>query len=135
MSVPRDIESRSNVRYLQAHIPATEAEKTGFAFTNFSTQTYAALAVRDHADADGAFARTPLLAPGATHRMRFLDAVGTSCPDAIDLRLLLYRRIRQDLPIGLDEPVRISHASPESRWYAVQTNNNAMSRNNEKAMK
>lgn len=76
--------------------------ETSFAFTNFSTRYYAVLDIRDH-DAGGAFYETPLLPPGATHRIRFLDSLATSCPEALDLRVRLYRRINEDLPIGLDE--------------------------------
>lgn len=77
--------------------------ETSFAFTNFSMHDYAALGIRDHADPEGPFVLTPLLPPGATHRQPFLDALNASCPDALDLRVLIYRRVRHDLPIGLDE--------------------------------
>ncbi|MCH8253513.1 MAG: hypothetical protein IID36_13785, partial [Planctomycetes bacterium] len=78
--------------------------ESGFAFTNFSTTLYAALQIRPHDDADaGDFAATPLLPPGVTHRVRFLDSIGVACPDSLDLRVLLYRRVNDDVPIGLDE--------------------------------
>ncbi len=77
--------------------------ETSLAFTNFSTQYYAAFGVRESGDNPDAFAMTPLLAPGATFRQRFLDMIGTGCPADLDLKLLLYRRINDDVPIGLDE--------------------------------
>jgi hypothetical protein len=79
------------------------AIETSFAFTNFSTRHYAVLEIRDHADAGGAYYETPLLAPGATHRVRFLDSVSSSCPGSLDLRVRLYRRINAGAPIGLDD--------------------------------
>ncbi|MCH7813207.1 MAG: hypothetical protein IID40_04210 [Planctomycetes bacterium] len=53
---------------------------------------------------------TPLLPPGATYRQRFFDAVGESCPEAVDLRVWLYRRINGDLPIGLDPDEEVEPA-------------------------
>jgi hypothetical protein len=76
--------------------------ETSFAFTNFSIEQYAVLGVRDHANAGGGFYLTPLLPPGATPRIRFLDSLGASCPDALDLRIWTFRRVNGDLPIGLD---------------------------------
>jgi len=77
--------------------------ETSFAFTNFSTQHYAVLEIRDHDSTDASYYETPLLAPGATHRVRFLDSVNVSCPQALDLRVRLYERVQSDMPIGLDE--------------------------------
>ena len=77
--------------------------ETSFAFTNFSRTLYAALRIRPHDDADTTgFAATPLLAPGATFRQRFIDRFDGGCPDALDLEVLLYERINNDVPIGLD---------------------------------
>ncbi len=77
--------------------------ETGFAFTNFSKDRYATLRIREHTSAGlETFFHTPLLAPGATQRTRFLDALGVACPEAIDVRVLLYERVRSDVPIGLD---------------------------------
>jgi hypothetical protein len=79
--------------------------ETSFAFTNFSTRFYAALRIRPHA-ADGEpdeFEATPLLPPGATHRMRFFPALIEGCPGSIDVQVFLYQRANEDVPIGLDE--------------------------------
>ena len=50
--------------------------ETSFAFTNFSIEQYAVLGIRDHANTGGDYYITPLLPPGATHRIRFLDSLG-----------------------------------------------------------
>jgi len=77
--------------------------ETRFAFTNFSRQFYATLALRSaDVNDDAAYVQVPLLAPGVTFRGNLLDFTGTGCPDAIDFRLLLYARVNDDLPIGLD---------------------------------
>jgi len=78
--------------------------ETKLAVTNFSKQFCAAMAVRAHdpQNAGAPFVTLPLLAPGATHRTRFLDVFGVGCPDSLDLQIFLYRRINDDLPIGLD---------------------------------
>ena len=78
--------------------------ETEIAFVNFHASQYAALGFRTHSD-DGqtSFAMTALIPPGGVHRARFLDAVGTGCPDSLDLKVFLYQRINEDLPIGLDE--------------------------------
>ncbi|MFQ5492315.1 MAG: hypothetical protein ACE5GE_16515 [Phycisphaerae bacterium] len=75
--------------------------ETSVALTNFSTRFYAVFALRE--TGTETFMTTPLLPPGATYRRRFLDAIGTGCPASLDLQLLLYRRINEDLPIGLDD--------------------------------
>ncbi len=79
--------------------------ETSLAFTNFSKSHYAMLGLRTHTTADNPdpYYFTPLLAPGATYRARFLDILAGGCPDAIDLRLFLYKRVHHELPIGLDE--------------------------------
>jgi len=88
--------------------------ETGFAFTNLSTDRYASLRIRAHASLESApFFETALLAPGATQRERFLDAMGVACPASVDIRLLLYRRIRADVPIGLD-PGEAVEADPDA---------------------
>jgi len=84
--------------------------ETSFAFTNFSTQQYAVLEIREHTGSGGAFHETPLLPPGATHRVRFLDSLQTPCPGALDLRVRLYRRMDADVPIGLDEDEAVESA-------------------------
>jgi hypothetical protein len=77
--------------------------ETSFGFTNFSTRFYAALRIRVHGD-DGAAAyfATPLLPPGATERVRFLDSIGQECPPSLDFQVFLYARVNADVPIGLD---------------------------------
>ncbi len=77
------------------------AIETSFAFTNFSMAQYAQLSIRR--TGDDAFVTTPLLPPGATHRERFLDALGVGCPGQIDLRVALFERINDEVPIGLDD--------------------------------
>ncbi len=74
-----------------------------FAFTNFSLEFYATLGIREHSDDPGEYARVPLLPPGATFRGTFLDFVGTGCPGSLDLQLLMYARVANDVPIGADE--------------------------------
>ncbi len=83
--------------------------ETSFAFTNFSKSYYAMLGLRAHTTRENAapYYLTPLLAPGATYRERFLDALGGGCPDAIDFRVFLYKRVNADLPIGLDEGEKV----------------------------
>jgi len=77
---------------------------TRFAFTNLSTQYYAAFAMRAHGDdTEAGFTLTPLLAPGATYRGEFSEFIDTLCPDSLDFRIFLYRRMNSDVPIGLDE--------------------------------
>lgn len=76
--------------------------ETRFAFTNFSKRFYATLSIREHRDSPGEYVQVPLLAPGATFRGSFLEALGTGCPGSVDLRLVMYRRVNDDVPIGLD---------------------------------
>ncbi|MBN1492337.1 MAG: hypothetical protein JXA69_20660 [Phycisphaerae bacterium] len=76
---------------------------------NFSTRYYAALALRDHTvtDEPGDFILTDLLPPGAMFRADFGDFTASTCPTSLDVRVFLYRRVKdgQDppVPIGLDE--------------------------------
>ncbi len=78
--------------------------ETSFSFINFSTTMYAQLELRssDGSPDDGDFFKTPLLAPGVTYRRRFLETLAEACPKRLDLRVLLYARINEDVPIGLD---------------------------------
>jgi hypothetical protein len=79
--------------------------ETGFGFTNLSRTQYAALGIRQHAASGAeqtAFHLTALLPPGATTRVRFLEALGEACPDALDFRIFIYLRTNRDVPIGLD---------------------------------
>ena len=77
---------------------------TDLSFTNLSRNDYAALAIRESSglDSTAAYVQTPLLPPGAVFRQSFFDLIGAACPDALDVRLLIYKRINNDLPIGLD---------------------------------
>ncbi|HNO78530.1 MAG TPA: hypothetical protein PKN33_10765 [Phycisphaerae bacterium] len=78
--------------------------ETSFAFTNFSKTTYAALRIRAHDETNETpYFRTELLPPGATHRQRFVDALGEGCPNTLDLQVLIYERVNGDIPIGLDD--------------------------------
>lgn len=81
--------------------------ETSFAFTNFSRTQYAQLAIRR--SGEDAFVMTPLLAPGVTHRQRFLDALGVTCPASVDLQLMLYDRLNGDVPIGEDDGESVSN--------------------------
>jgi len=78
--------------------------ETSFAFTNFSQKYYAALRIRAHSSTTdpAIWYQTPLLPPGTTYRVRFLDSLGTGCADSLDFQLFLYKRIHDDLPIGID---------------------------------
>jgi hypothetical protein len=75
---------------------------------NLSTRFYAAFEIRAH-EADGSqpFVSTRLLAPGAIFRVDSNELIGEQCPDKLDVRVLLYRRVLdgQDppVPIGMDE--------------------------------
>ncbi len=82
--------------------------ETRFAFTNFSLDFYATLSMRANGDEAGVYEQTPLLAPGATFRGEFFEFTGNGCPDAIDVRVFLYARVNDDLPVGLDEGEDVS---------------------------
>jgi len=88
-----------------ACIPGTTPPvATRLAFTNLSLTYYAALALRPHTDGgDAAWVSSPLLAPGATWRADFADLLDTACPGSLDLRIYLYRRVNEAVPIGMDE--------------------------------
>lgn len=84
---------------------------TRFAFTNLSTRYYAALAMRVHGDeVETGYALSPLLAPGATFRGEFSEFIETVCPDSLDFRIFLYKRVNQEIPIGLDETETVESA-------------------------
>lgn len=78
--------------------------ETRFAFMNFSKEYYAALWLRPHRDAGppAEYAELPMIPPGGIVRGDFLSLIGTGCPNAIDFRLCLYRRVNDAIPIGLD---------------------------------
>jgi hypothetical protein len=78
--------------------------ETNIAFINLSRMSYAAFGVRVNAG-DGntaAFTASPLLPPGGIFRIAFSDLLGNACPDALDFQVFVYRRVNDDVPIGLD---------------------------------
>ncbi len=79
--------------------------ETRFSILNFSTSSYLALGLREHSEShpDAPFGHSPLLPPGGTFRADFREFVGSACPQSLDLQLLIYRRLNEDLPIGLDD--------------------------------
>lgn len=77
--------------------------ETRFSFVNFSRSAYAAIGVRDSSAASEDFAFSPLLPPGAIFRADFRELTQVGCPGSVDLRLLVYRRVNDTVPIGLDE--------------------------------
>jgi hypothetical protein len=85
--------------------------ETEIAFVNFHASQYAALGFRTHAaDPQAPFAMTALLPPGGVHRARFLNTVGTGCPNSLDFQVFLYQRTNEDVPIGLDEGEAVDQA-------------------------
>ena len=84
--------------------------ETRVAFLNLSLDFYAVLGVRDSSVADSTFTMSPLLAPGAAYREDFRKLVGVGCPGFVDLRLLLYRRVEETVPIGLDTTEDVEQA-------------------------
>jgi len=79
--------------------------ETRFSFLNFSKQCYATLGIREHSDEepDAGFTYTALLPPGGASRAEFATLTAAGMPASVDFRLLLYRRVHDDVPIGLDE--------------------------------
>lgn len=93
--------------------------ETQVSFLNLSKTQYVVFGIRAHGDA-GDFVYSSLLAPGGIERSRFTTLIGDRCPGSIDLRVLHYRRVHRDVPIGLDpgetlEPTPIAAAE----WYAL----------------
>lgn len=84
--------------------------ETRLVFLNLSLDFYATVGVRDSSAADSQFMMSPLLAPGAAHRGDFSEFIGTGCPGFVDLRLLLYRRINETVPIGDDQSEAVETA-------------------------
>lgn len=77
--------------------------ETGIGFVNFSQRFYVAFRIRAHADDQStAYFASDLLAPGASQRVRMLDAVGTGCAGSFDVQVFLYQRVDERTPIGLD---------------------------------
>jgi hypothetical protein len=91
--------------------------ETSFAFTNLSRQYYAALQIRPHSAEALPFFKTALLPPGAAQREHFLVSLGESCPTSLDLRVFLYRRLNENVPIGLDADEMVEAArSRQVKW-------------------
>lgn len=97
-------------------VAVTLPVETEFFLLNLSRRWYATIGLRP-TDETGDFTQSKLIPPGAVFRERFLvlfpDTGG--CPDRLDLRVHLFKRIHEDLPIGLDpeeqvEPQAISSA-------------------------
>jgi hypothetical protein len=86
--------------------------ETGIAFVNLSREHYVAFRVREHGSG-AAYVSSDLLAPGAAQRVRTLDALGAGCVDALDVQVLVYRRVNHDVPIGLD-PGEIVESTPHA---------------------
>lgn len=90
--------------------------ETEFLAANLSRRWYAVLQVRPaggFASPDFEYATTPLIPPGGVFRQRFLELLpGTSgCPDGLTMRVFLYKRVNEQLPIGLD-PGEAVQATP-----------------------
>jgi hypothetical protein len=86
--------------------------ETGLAITNLSKRFYVAVGVRASTAVDvaGEFFRTALLPPGATQRAAMSAALGDGCPLALDVEVLLYRRVHEEIPVGLDEGEEVEAA-------------------------
>jgi hypothetical protein len=81
--------------------------ETEFSLLNLSRDWYATIALRPTSPAgasEAEYVQSPLLPPGAVFRRRFLELFPQTggCPDFIDLRVHLYKRVNADVPIGLD---------------------------------
>lgn len=78
--------------------------ETSLGATNLSAAHYVVFQIRVHEteNHEEDYASTPLLPPGATHRIRFLDILGDPCPPRVDLRVFLFARVNGEVPIGLD---------------------------------
>ncbi len=102
--------------------------ETRLLFLNFSQEQYTALRLRTHVpdgqNANGAspangsstaegssteYATTRLLPPGSLLRADFLDFLDTGCPESLDLQILVYNRVNDDLPIGLDDGATVEN--------------------------
>ena len=78
--------------------------ETEFFLLNFSRRWCATLELRSVAEG-GAFSRPlPLIPPGAVFRQRFLELLPETggCPDRLDMRVHLYKRVDESRPTGCD---------------------------------
>jgi hypothetical protein len=76
-----------------------------YEFANATQNHYVAMAARLHVEQGQAehYAVLPLLPPGASARGDWEDLLGTGCPDALDVRVYVYRRVNEDVPVGLNK--------------------------------
>ncbi len=81
--------------------------ETEFLIVNTSSRWYVTMGLRpDTAPDDSTFDyQSKLIAPGALLRERFINIFPETggCPDRFDVRVHLYKRVNEDIPIGLDE--------------------------------
>ncbi len=81
--------------------------ETEFSLVNLSRRWYATIALRPAAtngQTPGQFVQSKLIAPGAVFRERFFELFPETggCPDRLDIRVHLYKRANEDVPIGMD---------------------------------
>ena len=78
--------------------------ETEFSLVNLSQQWYATIGLRPAASDDSAYVQSDLVPPGAVFRERFFELFPETggCPDRLDLRVYLYKRANDDVPIGMD---------------------------------
>jgi len=80
--------------------------ETELLIVNTSSRWYVTMGLRsDSAPDDSPFQfQSKLIAPGALLRERFINIFPDTggCPDRFDMRVHLYKRLNEDLPIGLD---------------------------------
>ncbi len=81
--------------------------ETEFLIVNTSSRWYVTMGLRpDTASEGSAFDfQSKLIAPGALLRERFINIFPETggCPNRFDIRVHLYKRLNEDLPIGLDD--------------------------------
>ncbi len=81
--------------------------ETELLIVNTSSRWYVTMGLRpDSAEDESGFDfQSKLIPPGALFRERFINIFPQTggCPDRFDLRVYLYKRINEDIPIGLDE--------------------------------
>lgn len=81
--------------------------ETEFSLVNLSQRWYAAIGLRPAASTQGQeeeFTRSDLIPPGGIFRERFFTLFPETggCPDRLDITVHLYKRLNEDIPIGLD---------------------------------
>lgn len=88
--------------------PLPLSVETEFAFLNLSRRWYAAVSVRPSAapnEAPAVFPPGKLIPPGAVWRERFPNVfeMPQGCPARLDLRIHLYKRINETIPVSRDD--------------------------------